>query len=91
MSAYRHAAKLGRVVGELLDSRASGLKPMNSSHTSTAGPPKALIPPTCKTPGHFLKRSPDRGMWSKRCHRAVNAMAMNFWLPQAEAELNRNT
>jgi hypothetical protein len=26
-------------------------------------------------------------MWSKRCHRAVNAMAMIFWQPQAEAEL----
>ena len=87
MSAHRHAAKLWRVAGEPLDSRASGLKPMNSSHPSTVGSLKALIPPTCKTRGHFLKLSPESGGWSKRCHRAVNAMTMIFWQPQDEAEL----
>ena len=91
MRAHRHAAECRRGAGELLDSRASGLNPMNSSHPFMAGSPKALISPSCKTRGHFLKPSPDSGRWSKPCHCAVNAMAMNFWQPQAEAELNRNT
>jgi hypothetical protein len=89
MSAQRRAAKRGRVAGELLDSRASGLKPMHSSPPSTAGSPKTLIPSTCKTRGHCLKRSSGKGTGSSHCHRTADVMVMIFWLPQAEAELEQ--